>query len=204
MKMNLRKNAPWLIIALLSTGIIPGVLATKPIQTKQGCQTEGADYLVDVIWVEFGPGIYTLLPEELAELFENMGLDTSDPFVQQFMGLIDGGGTIVGYFGPCCFKGGPSTYVDPRINGFPNDCCKPPDWESFPLPGYVGGGDGNTCLCQSGLHPTPEGRTYGGDLVDLNGDDIPDLLLPDGRMYIVVAPMAAEEWGAIPIGFLGP
>jgi hypothetical protein len=31
------------------------VFERDKLQTKQGCQTEAADYLVDLIWAEFGP-----------------------------------------------------------------------------------------------------------------------------------------------------
>lgn len=165
-----------------------------PMQTKQGCQTESADYLVDVIWVEFGPGIYGLPPVDLQALVEGMGFPSE--IAEMFIGLILADGTIVGYFGPCCFKGGPRTYVDPRNNGFPNNCCKPPDFENFPI-SYLGGGEGNPCKCQSGLHPTPNGRTYGGDITTIDGDQFVTL---GGTSYLLLEPpMAAEEWFAIPV-----
>ena len=196
MKMNLKKNVPWLIVALIFTGIIPGVLAAKPTQTMQGCQTEGGDYLVDILWVEFEIpfGIYDMDEGPLRGFMALIGIPDG-PVMEQFVSLILDDGTIVGYFGPCCFKGGPSTYVDPRNNGFPNDCCKPPDFSTYPAPSLLGGGDGNMCLCQSDLHPTPEGRTYGGVKID----DI--ILLPGGEFYVLLASVADEEWIAVRVPF---
>jgi hypothetical protein len=168
----------FLLTLLCSTAFASVTALTKPRQTKQGCQTEAADYLVDIIWVEFGPGIYELDEDTLVFMLQGMG--ASEAAIAAFVPLILGKGTLVGYFGPCCFEGGPKKYVDARNNSFPTSCCKPPDFSEFPLPAYLGNGDGNPCLCQSGLHPTPEGRTYG------NIED-----------YFRFGQVALEEWLAI-------
>jgi hypothetical protein len=179
---------PVLVFALLLTLISSVAFASvtvfaKPRQTKQGCQTEAADYLVDVIWVEFGPGIYDLSEDELIEMLQGMG--ANDAAIAAFVPLILNDMSIIGYFGPCCFEGGHKKYVDARNNNFPTSCCKPPDFGEFPLPPYLGSGDGNPCLCQSGLHKTPEGRRYG---------NIGDYFVPPGP------PLALEEWVAIYVG----
>lgn len=193
-----KKALPTLPIVLLFSAILTAGVQATPIQTKQGCQAESADYLVDVIWVEFGAlGIYEMDETDLREFMAMLGIPPGD-FMEEFVGLILMDGTIVGYFGPCCFKGGPRTYVDPRNNGFPNDCCKPPDFETFPI-SYLGGGEGNPCKCQSGLHPTPNGRTYGGDIITIDDNQF---VMLDGTLYLLVMPMAAEEWAAIPV--VGP
>jgi hypothetical protein len=168
-----------LLLTLLSSiAFVSATVFAKPRQTKQGCQTEAADFLVDIIWVEFGPGIYTLSAEELTIILQGMG--ASQAAIDIFVPMILSGQTLVGYFGPCCFEGGPKKYVDARNNNFPTSCCKPPDFAEFPLPAYLGNGDGNPCLCQSGLHDTPEGRTYG------NWED-----------YDILGPIGPEEWIAI-------
>jgi len=176
---------------LLSALAIP-ILAT-PMQTMQGCQTEAADYLVDVIWTEFGPRIYELSPEDLLDLVETMGMN--EAAIEAFVPLILANGTVAGYFGPCCFKGGPRTYVDARNNGFPNGCCKSPDFSTFPV-NYLGNGDGNPCLCQAGLHQTQEGRTYGGDIFTT---DDGQFVVIDGLLYLLVMQINGEEWALIPI-----
>jgi len=142
-------------VLFLSFALAMPIFAT-PIQTKQGCQTEAADYLVDVIWTEFGSGIYELSLADLLGLLEAMGMN--EAAIEAFVPLILADGTVAGYFGPCCFKGGPKSYVDARNNGFPNGCCNSPDFSTFPVT-HLGDGDGNPCLCQAGLHPTHEGRT---------------------------------------------
>ncbi len=182
---------PVAVALILASLLTASVFAVKPTQTNQGCQTEGADYLVDVIYSEFGPEIYEAPDEVLIAMMEEMGLN--EDAIEAFLALFHIRGTIVGYFGPCCFDGGPITYEGPRDNGFPNDCCKPPDFESFPLPGYVGGGDGNPCLCQSGLHPTPEIRIYGGDFFDS------PIVVLNGDAYLKIQTLADEEWIVIPL-----
>jgi hypothetical protein len=162
------------------------------MQTKQGCQTEAADYLVDVLWREFGPWIYTLSPEDLLVLVEAMGMNQAA--IDAFIPLILANGTVAGYFGPCCFKGGPKTYVDPRNNGFPNGCCKSPDFSTFPM-NYLGDGNGNSCLCQAGLHPT-RGEVYGGDIVTTEDGQF---VVIDGSLYLLVMQINGEEWAIIPI-----
>jgi len=196
MKTSFKKIVVPVAVAMMLVSLLTaGAFAVKPTQTNQGCQTEGADYLVDIVWVEFGSAIYTWEFGDIVNLLTGMGLDPTA--AADFAGFISVGGTLVGQFGPCCFDGGPRTYEGPRNNGFPNGCCKPPDFETFPFPGAVGGGDGNPCLCQSGLHPTPEGRTYG-DIITLNGDQFVEL---GGELYILLPPppFALEEWMAMPI-----
>ncbi len=183
------------IVTILVAMLTARALAVKPIQTNQGCQTEGADYLVDVIVSEVGGWVYDPANiGDLLDVFDEMGLNEAAKGL--FLWLIfDVQGTVVGYFGPCCFKGGPKTYENPRDNGFPNDCCKPPDFSNFPDPWTVGGGDGNTCVCQPGLHPTPEGRVYGGDIMT---DGIGDYVDLDGTEYYLGLPIGGEEWLAAP------
>ncbi len=193
--MLLKKYVLTVSIAIMLVGMLTAhALAVKPIQTNQGCQTEGADYLVDVLVSELG-GDWFYDPANMGALlaiFEAMNL--SDAAEGLFLWLIyDVQGTIVGYFGPCCFKGG--AYEDPRDNGFPNDCCKPPDFSNFPEPWSVGGGDGNSCVCQRGFHPTPEGRVYGGDIMT---DGIGDYVDLDGTEYYLGLPIGGEEWLAAP------
>ncbi len=182
-----------LMAVLFLSFILAIPISAKPIQTKQGCQTEAADYLVDVIWTEYGPGIYELSPEDLLDLTEAIGMN--EAAIDALVPLILGNGTIAGYFGPCCFKGGPKTYVNPRNNGFPNDCCKPPDFSTFPM-NYLGSGDGNPCLCQAGLHPTYEGRIYGGNIITT---DDGQFVVIDGSLYMLVMQLNGEEWAIIPV-----
>jgi hypothetical protein len=56
----------------------------------------------------------------------------------------------------------------------------------------VGGGDGNQCLCQSGLHRTPDGRIYGGDFIEGPFVEL------GGEVYLKIETLAAEEWIVIP------
>ncbi len=189
----MRKLIPGLLLGVLLVLLATPVFARPPIQTMQGCQTEAADYLVDVIWTEFGSWIYELSPEDLLDLTEAMGMN--EAAIEAFVPLILADGTVAGYFGPCCFKGGPKTYVDPRNNGFPNDCCKSPDFSTFPV-NYLGDGDGNPCLCQAGLHPTKEGWTYGGDIITTNDGQFVTI---DGSLYLLVMQINGEEWAIIPI-----
>lgn len=180
------------VLMVLFVALIRPVFST-PMQTKQSCQTEAADYLVDIIWTEFGPWMYELNEEELLELAEIMGMN--EAAIEAFLPLLLADGTLVAYFGPCCFKGGPETYVDARNNGFPNACCKPPDFSTFPI-NYLGDGNGNPCLCQSGLHPTPESRIYGGEIIADDGGQFVNL---DGALYVVVMQINGEEWAVMPI-----
>ncbi|UCD96412.1 MAG: hypothetical protein JSV35_07990 [Candidatus Bathyarchaeota archaeon] len=182
-----------LIAALFLSFVVALPTSALPMHTKQGCQTEATDYLVDVIWTEYGPGIYELSPEDLLELTEAIGMN--EAAIEAFLPLILGNGTIAGYFGPCCFKGGPQTYIDPRNNGFPNDCCKPPDFSTFPI-NYLGDGEGNPCLCQAGLHPTPEGRMHGGNIITSNEAEF---VVIGGSMYMLVMQLNGEEWVVVPI-----
>jgi hypothetical protein len=168
------------------------MVQATPEQTNQGCQTEAGDYLVDIFWTEFGPEIYELPDDVLIAIMQGMGF--SEAAQEAFLGLINLDGTLAAYFGPCCFKGGPKTYVDARNNGFPNDCCKPPDFSVYPDPATLGGGDGNQCLCQSGLHRTPDGKIYGGDYFD------GPFVVLDGTLFLKVEQIAPEEWIVIPIG----
>ncbi len=179
-------------VLFLSFALAIPIFAT-PLQTKQGCQTEAADYMVDVIWMEFGSWIYELSPEDLVNLVEAMGMN--EAAIEAFVPLILADGTVAGYFGPCCFKGGPKTYVDARNNGFPNGCCKSPDFSTFPV-NYLGDGDGNPCLCQAALHPTSEGRTYGGNIITTDDGQI---VVIDGLPYLLVMQLNGEEWAVVPI-----
>ncbi|UCC33131.1 MAG: hypothetical protein JSW53_04955 [Candidatus Bathyarchaeota archaeon] len=181
------------MIALIASFALAIPIYATPIQTKQGCQTEAADYLVDVIWKEFGPEIYELTHEELLDFVEAMGMN--EDAIEAFVPLILADGTVAGYFGPCCFKGGPKTYVDARNNGFPNGCCKSPDFSTFPL-NYLGDGNGNPCLCQAGLHPTSEGRVYGGEIITI-GDS--QFVILDETLYLLIMQLNGEEWAVIPI-----
>jgi hypothetical protein len=115
-----------------SLAFASAVAYAKPRQTKQGCQTEAADYLVDIIWVEFGSGIYSLDEGTLRAMLQSMG--ASSVAEDMFADLILAGGTVIGYFGPCCFEGGPKKYVDARQNTFPTGCCKSPDFAEFSTP----------------------------------------------------------------------
>jgi hypothetical protein len=180
------------VLTILFAVLIVPAFST-PMQTNQGCQTEAADYLVDIIWTEFGPWMYELNEEELLELTQMMGMN--EAAIGAFVPLLLGDGTLVAYFGPCCFKGGPKTYVDPRNNGFPNNCCKQPDFSTFPM-NYLGDGNGNPCLCQAGLHQTPEGRIYGGDIITTDDGQFVNL---DGTLYVVVMQINGEEWAVMPI-----
>jgi hypothetical protein len=200
---KMKRNRLTLVLVIFAimvgtTFSIINIYAEPKLQTKQGCQTEAADYLVDLIWVEFEIpfGIYGMTPIELDSFLTGLGLTGS--FKAEMSGLILSGGTIVGSFGPCCFEGGPKKYVGPRDNTFPTGCCKSPDFDTYPL-SYLGGGEGNPCMCQSGLKPTPNGRTYGGyinslfDVIDLGG-------LP----YLVVSQIGGEEWIAVPLPLSPP
>ncbi len=143
--------------------------------------------------MEFGSWIYELSPEDLVNLVEAMGMN--EAAIEAFVPLILADGTVAGYFGPCCFKGGPKTYVDARNNGFPNGCCKSPDFSTFPV-NYLGDGDGNPCLCQAALHPTSEGRTYGGNIITTDDGQI---VVIDGLPYLLVMQLNGEEWAVVPI-----
>jgi hypothetical protein len=179
------------IVLLLGMTLTTLVFAKPPIQTKQGCQTESKDYLIDIVWSEFGPWVYEASEEEVRDFLEMIGVPQG-PLMEQFVGLILADGTLVAYFGKCCFN----YYIDPRDNDFPNDCCKPPDFENFPVSlGPLGGGDGNMCMCQSGLHPTPERKRYGGDIITIGPLQF---VVLDGTSYLLVDQTSGEEWIAIP------
>ena len=198
--MSIKKVLSILSVVLLFSVILVAEVQARPKeQTVQGCETEAADYLVDVLWVEFGPdtifNIYEMELEEIENLIRGMG--APEEMAEDFADFIFAGGTVVGFFGPCCFEGGPRNYLGPRDNTFPTGCCKPPDFSNFPFEPLLGGGDGNPCKCQSGLHDKEgkEKRTYGGEYID----GIPPRILSDEVTYVIVNEMAPEEWMAIPV-----